>query len=190
VIAVELARAVARAAAAVAVPAGKGKRAGQPVHPRQISFTAARRAIIATTRAGTATASPPAPAVAASCGRVLADLARRRVDVDRHRHHDRKTKARLGFPAAARASQPRPRSHRSASASRSPPSPSSPPAALAACHLTYSPARGTGRHPERQPGNRHARPQRSLSVEHPDGRIRQRHDIPAHLITPNYTALG
>ena len=31
-------------------------------------------------------------------------------------------------------------------------------------------------------------PRRSLSVEHPDGRIRQRHDIPAHLITPNYTA--
>ena len=71
-IAVELARATARAAAAIAVPAGKGKHAGQPVHPRQISFTAARRAIIATTRAGTATASLPAPAVAASCGRVLA----------------------------------------------------------------------------------------------------------------------
>ena len=98
VIAVELARAVDRAAAAIAVPAGKGKRAGQPVHPRQISFTAARRAIIATTRAGTATASLPAPAVAASCGRVLASLARRRVDVDRNRHRDRKTKARLGFP--------------------------------------------------------------------------------------------
>jgi len=98
VIAVELARATARAAAAIAVPAGKGKRAGQPVHPRQISFTAARRAVIATTRAGTATASLPAPAVAASCGRVLAGLARRRVDVDRNRHRDRKTKARLGFP--------------------------------------------------------------------------------------------
>jgi hypothetical protein len=98
VIAVELGRAVARAAAAIAVPAGKGKRAGQPVHPRQISFTAARRAIIATTRAGTATASLPAPAVAAGCGRVLAGLARRRVDIDRNRHRDRKTKARLGFP--------------------------------------------------------------------------------------------
>ena len=42
VIAVELARATARAAAAIAVPAGKGKHAGQPVHPRQISFTSAR----------------------------------------------------------------------------------------------------------------------------------------------------
>jgi hypothetical protein len=98
VISTGLARATARAAAATAVPAGKGKRAGQPVHPREISFTAARRAIITTTRAGTATASLPAPAVTASRDRVLAGLARRRVDVDRHRHRDRTTKARLGFP--------------------------------------------------------------------------------------------
>ena len=94
-----LTRAVARAAAAVAVPAGKGKRAGQPVHPRQISFTAARRAIITTTRTGAATASLPAPAITANRVRVLAGLGRRRVDVDRHRHRDRKTKARLGFPS-------------------------------------------------------------------------------------------
>ena len=94
-----LARATARAAAAVAVPAGKGKRAGQPVHPRQISFTAARRAIVTTTRTGAATASLPAPAITAGRVRVLAGLARRRVDVDRHRHRDRKTKARLGFPS-------------------------------------------------------------------------------------------
>ena len=94
-----LARAVSRAAAAVAVPAGKGKRAGQPVHPRQISFTAARRAIITTTRTGAATASLPAPAITASRVRVLACLGRRRIDVDRHRHRDRKTKARLGFPS-------------------------------------------------------------------------------------------
>ena len=46
VISVELARAAARAAAAVALPARKGKRAGQTVHPREISFTAARRAVI------------------------------------------------------------------------------------------------------------------------------------------------
>ena len=50
VTAVELARAVARAAAAVAVPARRGCRAGQPVHPRQISFTAARRAVITSVR--------------------------------------------------------------------------------------------------------------------------------------------
>jgi hypothetical protein len=98
VTATELARATARAAAAIAVPARKGKRAGQPVHPREISFTAARRTVITTTRAGAATASLPAPAITANRDRVLASLARRRVDVDRNRHRDRKTKARLGFP--------------------------------------------------------------------------------------------
>ena len=60
VTAVELVRATARAAAAIAVPARKGRRAGQPVHPRQISFTAARRAVIASIRSGAATASLPA----------------------------------------------------------------------------------------------------------------------------------
>jgi hypothetical protein len=98
VTATELTRATARAAAAIAVPARKGKRAGQPVHPREISFTAARRAVIATTRAGAATASLPAPAITASRDSALASLARRRVDVDRNRHRDRKTKARPGFP--------------------------------------------------------------------------------------------
>jgi hypothetical protein len=99
VTATELTRATARAATAIAVPARKGRRAGQPVHPREISFTAARRAVIATTRAGAATASLPAPAITASRDSALASLARRRVDVDRNRHRDRKTKARPGFPA-------------------------------------------------------------------------------------------
>ena len=98
VIAVELARATARAAAAVAIPARRGRRAGQPVHPRQISFTAARRAVIASVRSGAATASLPAALTEANRDAILADLARRRVQVDRHRHRDRKTKARLGFP--------------------------------------------------------------------------------------------
>jgi hypothetical protein len=98
VTATELTRAAARAAAAIAVPARKGKRAGQPVRPREISFTAARRAVITTTRAGAATASLPAPAITASRDSALASLARRRVDTDRHRHRDRKTKARPGFP--------------------------------------------------------------------------------------------
>ena len=61
VIAVELARAAARAAAAIAVPAGKGKHAGQPVQPRQISFTAARRAIITTTRGRDGHCQPARP---------------------------------------------------------------------------------------------------------------------------------
>src|SRR6266511_156236 len=59
--AVELTRATARAAATLATPAIKGRHAGKPVHPRQISFTAARRAVITTTRTGTATASLPTP---------------------------------------------------------------------------------------------------------------------------------
>jgi hypothetical protein len=98
VTAVELARATARAAAAVAIPARRGLRAGQPVHPRQISFTAARRAVIASARTGAATASLPATLTAANRDAILARLARRRVQVDRHRHRDRKTKARPGFP--------------------------------------------------------------------------------------------
>lgn len=69
------------------------------MHPRQISVTAARRAVIASTRSGAATASLPAPAIEATRGAILAALARRRVVVDRNRHRDRKTKARLGFPA-------------------------------------------------------------------------------------------
>ena len=96
--AVELTRAAARAAAAIAVPAGKGKRACQPVHPREIPFTAARRAIIATTRSGAATASLPAALTEANRDAILAGLARPRVDTDRNRHRDRKTKARPGFP--------------------------------------------------------------------------------------------
>jgi hypothetical protein len=99
VTAVELARATARAAAAIAIPARRGRRAGQPVHPREISFTAARRAVIASVRSGAATASLPAALTAANRDASLASLARRRVQVDRHRHRDRTTKARPGFPA-------------------------------------------------------------------------------------------
>jgi len=99
VTAVELARATARAAAAVAIPARRGRRAGQPVHPRQISFTAARRAVIASARSGAATAALPTALTAANRDAILAGLARRRVQVDRCRHRDRKTKARPGFPS-------------------------------------------------------------------------------------------
>jgi len=98
VISTELARATARAAAAIAVPARRGRRAGQPVHPREISFTAARRAITASTRTGAATASLPAHLIATNRERILAALARRRVQAGRNRHRDRKTKARPGFP--------------------------------------------------------------------------------------------
>ncbi len=96
----ELVRAVARAAARTAVPARKGRRAGLPVHPREISFTAARRAALTSVRAGTATASLPAALTAAGYHRALRDLGRRRVTIDRDRHRDHKTKARQAFPAA------------------------------------------------------------------------------------------
>jgi hypothetical protein len=98
VISAELARAVARDAAAIAVPARKGRRAGLPVHPREISFAAARRAVISTTRSGAATASLPPALITANRARVLDALARCRITVDRNRHRDRKTKARLAFP--------------------------------------------------------------------------------------------
>ena len=100
--AVELVRAVARQAAQHAVPARKGRRACQPVHPREISFTAARRAAITTTRAGAATASLPAAVTAPRYQDTLRDLGRRRFTIDRDRHRDRKTKARQAFPAAGR----------------------------------------------------------------------------------------
>jgi hypothetical protein len=98
VISAELARALARDAAAIAAPARKGRRAGLAVHPREISFTAARRAIIRSASSGAATASLPPALTAANRNRVLEALARCRITVDRHRHRDRKTKARLGFP--------------------------------------------------------------------------------------------
>jgi len=107
VTAVELTRAAARAAAALATPAHKGRRAGKPVHPRQISFTAARRAVITSTRTGTATASLPTPPATTNQHTTLTELARRRITIDRDRHRERKTKARPGFPAAG----PHPATH-------------------------------------------------------------------------------
>ncbi len=98
VISAELARAIARDAAAIAAPARKGRRAGLPVHPREISFTAARRTIISSANSGAATASLPPGLIAANRTRILDALARCRITVDRHRHRDRKTKARPGFP--------------------------------------------------------------------------------------------
>ena len=98
--ATELVRGTARLAARHAAPAAKGRRAGQPVHPREISFTAARRAAIAAIRHGAATASLPGQAIAAGCRAAIAAISRCRVSVDRNRHRDHKTKARQGFPNA------------------------------------------------------------------------------------------
>lgn len=100
IIATGLVRAAARAAADIALPARKGPRAGQPVHPREISFTAARRAAVTSVRTGVATASQPEALTEATRDAIWTALARRRVQIDRNRHRDRKTKARPGFPPA------------------------------------------------------------------------------------------
>ena len=98
----ELVRALARAAARQAAPARKGRLAGQKVQPRQISFTAARRAGLDSTRSGAATASLPPAITAALHHGTLHDLGKRRVVTGRNRHRDRKTKTRQPFPAAGR----------------------------------------------------------------------------------------
>ena len=99
----ELCRALARAAARNAAPARKGRRAGQEVQPREISFTAARRAALASIRSGAATASLPAPMAGAFHRETIRALGKRRIVIDRHRHRDRKTKTCQAFPAARRA---------------------------------------------------------------------------------------
>ncbi len=98
----ELIRALARAAARNAAPARKGRLAGRKVQPRQISFTAARRAALASIRSGAATASLPTPMTRAFHRDTLRALGKRRIVIDRSRHRDRKTKARQAFPGAGR----------------------------------------------------------------------------------------
>jgi hypothetical protein len=98
----ELVRGLVRDAADAAAPTRKGRRAGQPVHPRQLSFTAARRAAITSIRQGTAAAGLPAAAVAAGTARLLAAVGRARHVTDRNRHRPRNTKARQAFEKAHR----------------------------------------------------------------------------------------
>ena len=100
--ATELVRAATRSAAAIATPFRRGPRTGQPVAARQLSFTTARRTLIATVRAGTATASLPEPARAAAQAHALAVIATARVTTDRHRHRDHTIKSRQPFSHAPR----------------------------------------------------------------------------------------
>jgi hypothetical protein len=102
IVATELVHAATRSAAAIAQPFRKGPRTGQPVAARHLSFTTARRILIATVRAGTATASLPAPARAAAHQRALTVIATARVTTDRHRRRDHKIKSRQPFPHAPR----------------------------------------------------------------------------------------
>jgi hypothetical protein len=98
----ELVHAATRSAAAIAAPFRKGPRAGQAVAARQLSFTTARRTLISTVRAGTATASLPEPARAAAHHQALAVIATARVSTDRHRRRDHKIKSRQAFSHAPR----------------------------------------------------------------------------------------
>ena len=84
--ATEMTRGVARDAALAAVPARKGRRAGQPVRPREISCTRARRAAVRAVQAGRA------------CYQALTrEIAEHRVTVDRNRHRARKSKSPSSF---------------------------------------------------------------------------------------------
>jgi hypothetical protein len=89
--AVEMTRGVARDAALAAVPARKGRRAGQPVQPREISCSRARRAVLAAIRAGRASYTTLTRAVG-----------KYRTTVDRNRHRARKAKCASTFPRASR----------------------------------------------------------------------------------------
>jgi hypothetical protein len=89
--ATEMTRGVARDAALAATPARKGRRAGQPVHPREIPFTATRRAAIAAIRRGKAGYT----ALTSALGKL-------RTVVDRSRHRARKAKCPSAFAHASR----------------------------------------------------------------------------------------
>jgi hypothetical protein len=101
-VATELVRAATRSATAIAAPFRKGPRTGQPVQARHLSFTTARRTLIGTVRAGTATASLPEPARAAAHHTALGVIAEARVTTDRQRHRNRKIKSRQSFPHTSR----------------------------------------------------------------------------------------
>jgi hypothetical protein len=87
--AVEMTRGVARDAALAAAPARKGRRAGQPVRPRDISSARTRRALITAIRAGRA-----------GYENLIREIGRHRTVVDRNRHRARKSKSPSSFGRA------------------------------------------------------------------------------------------
>jgi hypothetical protein len=90
--ATEMTRGVTRDAALAAMPARKGRRAGQPVQPREIPFTATRRAVIAAIRLG----KTGYTALTSALGKL-------RTVIDRNRHRARKAKCPSTFGHASRA---------------------------------------------------------------------------------------
>ena len=88
----EMTRGVARDAALTAAPARKGRRAGQPVRPRDISHARARRAILTAIRSGI------------TCYTALTSaIGKYRTVTGRNRHRARKAKCASTFPHASRA---------------------------------------------------------------------------------------
>jgi hypothetical protein len=86
----EMTRGVARDAALAAAPARKGRRAGQPVRPRDISHARTRRAVLTAIRAGHA------------CYEALTStIGKHRTIPDRNRHRARKSKSPSSFGHAS-----------------------------------------------------------------------------------------
>jgi hypothetical protein len=85
----EMTRGVTRDAAAVAVPARKGRRAGQPVRSRGLSLGRARRLILAAIRSGRAVYQA-----------LTSQIAKYRTVTDRNRHRARKSKSPSTFAHA------------------------------------------------------------------------------------------
>jgi hypothetical protein len=84
--ATEMTRGITRDAALAAAPSRKGRRAGQPVRPRDLSHARARRAVLTAIRAGYA------------CYQALIrDIGKHRNICDRNRHRARKSKSPSTF---------------------------------------------------------------------------------------------
>src|SRR6266702_980935 len=98
--AVEMTRGVARDAALAATPARKGRRAGQPVQPREIPFAATRRAILAATRRAILAAIRSGKAGYTVLNSAISKW---RTVIDRNRHRARKAKCPSTFEHARRA---------------------------------------------------------------------------------------
>ena len=82
-------RGVARDAALAAAPARKGRRAGQPVQPREISLARTRRAVLTAIRSGN------------DCYTALTStIGQTRTVIGRNRHRARKAKCASTFPRA------------------------------------------------------------------------------------------
>jgi Insertion element 4 transposase N-terminal len=87
--ATEMTRGVTRDAALAAAPARKGRRAGQPVRPRDLSHARARRTVLAAIRAGR------------TCYQTLTrEIGKHRNICDRNRHRPRKSKSPSAFAHA------------------------------------------------------------------------------------------